>query len=102
MTHYQTQPKLHSTRNPTRTKQLRDIHTLARQLNLETIPGKDRSEYEAILMATCGRTSARQATRSEREAIIAHLEALIHAVRPYSAAELDFIHNASSIEELLA
>lgn len=91
-----------TTRVPTRTRQLRDIHQAAHRAGFETREGKDRSQYEAVLIAVCGRTSSRQATRPEREAILEHFDALIHATRPYSAAELDFIHNASSVDELWA
>jgi hypothetical protein len=68
-----TTPRKLSTRVPTRTKQLRDIHELARKAGHDTrgeVGDPRRESYERFLQKTIGRTSTRQAVRSEREAVI--------------------------------
>lgn len=72
----QTQPTKRSTRVPTRTYQLRQIHSAARDAGYETREDKPgRAKYEARLMELIGRTSSRQATRSERELLIRAFQA---------------------------
>lgn len=94
------QPAKRSTRVPTRTKQLRDLHQLARSKGYETREGHSGRElYENELMACIGKRSAKKASRTEREAALTHFKAL-KPLEPYSAAELDAIHNASSVDEL--
>ena len=65
-----------ATRTPTRTAQLRRIHTDARKAGYDT----DR-KYRAMLENVVGLESMRQATRAEREAVIRHLDSIL-AYRP--------------------
>jgi len=99
----QSHPTKRSTRVPTRTKQLRDIHQIARSKGYETREGKPGRElYENELMICIGKRSAKKASRGERVAALAHFKALKPLeVAPYSAAELERIVNAESVEDLL-
>jgi hypothetical protein len=97
-------PTRNATRVPTRCKQLKNLHTAAHDLGLETRVGHDRTQYEMVLTALIGKRSTRQASRAEREMVLSAFAEMLaerSQPRPYSAAELHAIVNASSVEDLL-